>query len=85
MESMTFVPFVFGISEYFSAVKIISPLQRLFPLELLSTFGAAEVHLVGVKPRVVEHVLLRGEPAAAGVAYPRLLSSVDLRHSWSMM
>ena len=81
MESMTFVPFVFGISEYFSAVKIISPLQRLFPLELLSTFGAAEVHLVCVKPRVVEHVLLRGEPAAAGVAYPRLLSSVYLRHS----
>ena len=81
MESMTFVPFVFGISEYFSAVKMISPLQRLFPLELLSTFGAAEVHLVGVQPRVVEHVLLRGEPTAAGVAYPRLLSSVYLRHS----
>ena len=81
MESMNFVPFVFGISEYFSAVKIISPLQRLFPLELLSTFGAAEVHLVGVKPRVVEHVLLRCEPTAAGVAYPRLLSSVYLRHS----
>ena len=81
MESMSFVPFVFGISEYFSAVKMISPLQRLFPLELLSTFGAAEVHLVGVQPRVVEHVLLRGEPAAAGVTYPRLLSSVYLRHS----
>ena len=84
MESMTFVPFVFGISEYFSAVKIISPLQRLFPLELLSTLGAAEVHLVVVKPRVVEHVLLRCETTTAGVANPRLLSSVYLGCSWSM-
>ena len=62
---------------------IISPLQRLFPLELLSTLGAAEVHLVIVKPRVVEHVLLRCEATAAGVAYPGLLSSVHLGHHFA--
>ena len=72
------------ISGNFSVV-FISPLQRLFPLELLSTLGAAEVHLVVVKPRVVEHVLLRCETGATGVANPRLLSSVYLGRSWSMM
>ena len=57
---------------------LLSPLQRLLPLELLSALGAAEVHLVVVQPGVVQHVLLRCEPTAACLAYPRLLSSVHL-------
>ena len=75
--NIKYKPFVFNILSNLSFV-VLSPLQRLLPLELLSTLGATEIHLVVVKPRVVKHVLLRCETTAACVAYPRLLSGVNL-------